>query len=152
MTVLTPLCADLDNASIAFSNVKLPKSALLNRFADIEGDKYVQKVEGMPVFHMIGQRLFTGRVAVAQAALEFRKSLFDMTKSYADSKKCWSPTGEPSLSSIPQLKDIFIENHKSLDILEAFVGKCEKQLSDCLTSGSLPSLQLVNAIAVAKVS
>jgi len=142
---------DLDNASIAFSNVKLPKSALLNRFADIEGDKYVQKVEGMPVFHMIGQRLFTGRVAVAQAALEFRKSLFDMTKSYADSKKCWSPTGELSLSSIPQLKDIFIENRKSLDTLEAFVGKCEKQLSDCLTSGSLPSLQLVNAIAVAKV-
>ena len=31
---------------------------------------------------MIGQRLFTGRVAVAQAALEFRKRIFEMTKQY----------------------------------------------------------------------
>ena len=35
---------DLDNASIGFENVALPKDALLNRFADIEGDEYVQKV------------------------------------------------------------------------------------------------------------
>jgi hypothetical protein len=38
------------------------------RYADIEGSEYVQKVKGMPVFHMIGQRLFTGRVAVAQVS------------------------------------------------------------------------------------
>jgi hypothetical protein len=31
--------------------------ALLNRFADIEGEEYVQKIKGMPVFHMIGQVL-----------------------------------------------------------------------------------------------
>jgi acyl-CoA oxidase len=64
---------DLDNAAIAFHGVRLPRSALLNRFADIEGGEYVQKVKGMPVFHMIGQRLFSGRVAVAQAALGFRE-------------------------------------------------------------------------------
>jgi hypothetical protein len=38
---------DLDNASIGFQNVTLPKTALLNRFADIEGDEYVQ-VGGLP--------------------------------------------------------------------------------------------------------
>ena len=54
----------------------------------------MQKVKGMPVFHMIGQRLFTGRVAVAQAALEFRRGLFDMTKKYTDTKPCWSPSGD----------------------------------------------------------
>ena len=54
----------------------VPQSSLLNRYADIittasseekgqgGGCRYVQKVKGMPVFHMIGQRLFTGRVAV----------------------------------------------------------------------------------------
>lgn len=55
------------------------------------------------MFHMIGQRLFTGRVAVAQAALEFRRGLFDMTKKYADKKPCWAPSGEPMLSNIPQV-------------------------------------------------
>jgi hypothetical protein len=32
---------------------------------------------------MIGQRLYTGRVAVAQAALEYSKTLFDVTKQYS---------------------------------------------------------------------
>eukprot|EP00959_Pyramimonas_sp_CCMP1952_P143062 2995040-Pyramimonas_sp.AAC.1 len=65
---------DLDNAWIMFNNVKVPKSTLLNRYADICNGKYVAKDSSRPVFHMIGQRLFTGRVAVAQAALEFRRT------------------------------------------------------------------------------
>lgn len=142
---------DLDNAAIGFQNVKVPKNALLNRFADIEGDEYVQKVKGMPVFHMIGQRLFTGRVAVAQAALEFRRGLFDLTKKYTDKKPCWAPTGEPHLSQIPQLKAIFAENEKKLNFLDSFVGKCEAELSNSLKENKLPSIDLVEAIAVAKV-
>jgi hypothetical protein len=51
---------------VNFDQVVVPKSALLNRYADVEGGRYVQKVGGMPVFHMIGQRLFTGRVAVSE--------------------------------------------------------------------------------------
>jgi hypothetical protein len=59
------------NEQVHFDKVRVPKSALLNRYADVEqnGDgskaQYVQKVKGLPVFHMIGQRLFTGRVAVS---------------------------------------------------------------------------------------
>lgn len=45
---------------------RLPNDSLLNRYADIIDGVYTQKVKGLPVFHMIGQRLFTGRVAVAQ--------------------------------------------------------------------------------------
>jgi acyl-CoA oxidase len=142
---------DLDNAAIGFDNVKLRKEALLNRFADIDGEEYVQKVQGMPVFHMIGQRLFTGRVAVAQAALEFRRGLFEMTKKYTDKKPCWAPTGEPVLSHIPQLKAIFAENERKLNFLDSFVGKCEAELSANLKANKLPSIQLVEAIAVAKV-
>jgi len=142
---------DLDNAGIGFDKVVLPRTALLNRFADIEGDQYVQKVKGMPVFHMIGQRLFTGRVAVAQAALEFRRGLFELTQKYAENKQCWAPAGEPVLSEIPQLKAIFKENEEKASALEAFVGKCETQLSAHLKEDTLPGLDLVNAIAVAKV-
>jgi len=142
---------DLDNAWISFNNVTLPKSALLNRYADIDGTNYIQKVKGVPVFHMIGQRLFTGRVAVAQAALEFRRSLFSSTKSYADKKECWDPRKNRLLSSLPQLKSLFEENEANQTRMDAFVGKCETEMCTALKSNSMPSFKLVEAIAVAKV-
>lgn len=142
---------DLDNAWIAFDHVRLPKSSLLNRYADIVNGEYIQTVKNMPVFHMIGQRLFTGRVAVAQAALEFRRRIFDMTKEYTDAKTCWSPSGDVPLSSIPQLKSLYNEAEIKASEVEAFVTNCEVELTKALKSGSLPSLELVEAIAVAKV-
>ena len=142
---------DLDNAWIAFDNVVVPKAALLNRYADVEGEEYVQKVEGVPVFHMIGQRLFTGRVAVAQAALEFRRSVFAQTQRFTDLKDCWCPTGTRTLSSMPQLSTLYTANEASLKRLDAFVRKCEAELSVCLKGGTMPALGLVEAIAVAKV-
>lgn len=143
---------DLDNAAIAFDHVRIPKSSLLSRFADIDSNgKYVQKVEGIPVFHMIGQRLFTGRVAVAQAAMAFRHGLFDRTKEFSDHKKCWSPKGDTCLSDIPHIKALYEAADQEAQVLDAFVGECEKRLCDCLRNDKLPSLDLVEAIAVAKV-
>lgn len=143
---------DLDNAAIAFDNVTLPKSSLLSKFAYIEkGEKYVQKVEGLPVFHMIGQRLFTGRVAVAQAAMAFRHGLFEKTKAFTDAKKCWAPKGELVLSGIPQLKALFEEEEVEAAALDSFVRECERRLCECLRNDTLPSLDLVEAIACAKV-
>ena len=144
---------DLDNAWIHFNNVRLPQDSLLSRFAAIEDGAYVQKVKGLPVFHMIGQRLFTGRVAVAQAALQFRRSLFATTKQYTDNKQVWAPAGthETSLSSIPQVRALFEEERSKGEVMDAFLRKCEAQLCDALRSRQLPSIELVQAIAVAKV-
>jgi hypothetical protein len=77
---------------------------------------------------MIGQRLFTGRVAVAQAALEFKRRLFDMTKEYTDSKTCWSPAGEIPLSSIPQLKSLYEKSSKQGAVLDEFVWCLRKRI------------------------
>ena len=55
---------------------RLPKDSLLNRYADIVDGVYTQKVKGLPVFHMIGQRLFTGRVAVAQVRFDWAIQIF----------------------------------------------------------------------------
>jgi len=143
---------DLDNASIAFDHVKIPKSSLLSRFADIdENGQYKQKIEGLPVFHMIGQRLFTGRVAVAQAAMAFRHGLFDRTKAFSDHKTCWSPHGDTYLSNIPHIQSLYNKANQEAHVLDAFVGECEKRLCDCLRHDTLPSMDLVEAIAVAKV-
>ena len=147
---------DLDNAWIAFNNVHLDKSAMLNRYADLTVDengitKYIQKVKGMPVFHMIGQRLFTGRVAVAQAALIFCREIFKSTKAYTDNKECWGPQGNVPLSSLPHLNHLYEEAESTCSKIETFVNACERDLSNCLRSNSMPSVKLVEAIAAAKV-
>eukprot|EP00759_Apiculatamorpha_spiralis_P040899 PhF_6_TR39665/c1_g1_i9/m.58888/K00232/E1.3.3.6, ACOX1, ACOX3; acyl-CoA oxidase len=143
---------DLDNAWIAFNSVRIPHSALLSRFCEVTPEgRYVQKVKDLPVFHMIGQRLFTGRVAVAQAALAFRKGLFESTKATTDTKLCWSPGGDMALSAIPQLASLYDKEAKAHTLIESFVRKCETELVAVLKAGKVPSVQLVEAIAVAKV-
>ena len=90
---------DLDNAWIEFDSVKLPYSSLLDKHdgIDVRTGAYVQKntALGMNERHLtnmdrIGQRLYTGRVAVAQGAHEFRKRLFYKTKAFADQKETWN--------------------------------------------------------------
>jgi len=155
---------DLDNAWIAFDNVVVPKHALLNKYADVEEGKYIQKKKNTPVFHMIGQRLFSGRIAVAQAALTFRRKLFEKTRTYTDSKLCWDASdskritdsaaeteyGSP-LSKIPQLDALYRESEGRALVLEQFAAQCEKGLNETLRSHTLPSITLIEAIAVLKV-
>jgi len=142
---------DLDNAWISFDGVRLPKSSLLNKYCDIVDNKYVALVQDRPVFHMIGQRLFTGRVAVAQAALEFTKALFHTAEEYTNEKECWSPAGQITLSQVPQLRALYKESRKTFELLDTFVGACERELTLSLRDNTLPPLKLVEAIAVAKV-
>ncbi|KAH8072466.1 acyl-CoA oxidase [Aureococcus anophagefferens] len=132
---------DLDNAWIAFDNVRVPRTALLNGHCDVDEATggYVLKTQGVKPFEMIGQRLYTGRVAVAQAALAFRSQLFDVTKAYADNK------------SIPDLKALFAEADETAALLEDFVNKCEDRLAPLLRTGAVPDEELAHAIATAKV-
>ena len=148
---------DLDNAWIAFDNVRLPRSALLDAHAGIDAQgNYTQRTKGISPFEMIGQRLYTGRVAVAQAALSYCRKLFEVTRQYADNKPIWSPftragEAQPSLSSIPQLQSLYGEAEESLAELDAFVGACEKRLIPLLRVGGVPDAELAHAIATAKV-
>lgn len=129
---------DLDNAWIDFSDVRLPRSAMLRRYAEVDaGGNYEIKGSVRP-FDMIGQRLYTGRVAVAQAALEYRRTLFKRTKEYSDSKRTFAFKGEPVLSDIPQLNALYEENDKRQAALDEYVGKVRmlrRRRSLVLTSG-----------------
>lgn len=58
----------------------------------------------------------------------------------------------PTLSDIPQLKALYEETEKEAASVEAFVNKCEVELSEALESDAMPSKSLVEAIAVAKVT
>jgi len=144
---------DLDNAWIAFDGVSLPRSALLSRYAQVSSDgTYSLASEAVKPFEMIGQRLYTGRIAVAQAALSYRRKLFEDTKAYADAKPIPSFSGAPlTLSSIPQLASLFEEAEATASALEKYVASCEEEMTPLLRNGGVPSDDLAHRIATAKV-
>eukprot|EP00746_Dinoflagellata_sp_MGD_P167175 gnl/MRDRNA2_/MRDRNA2_97596_c0_seq1.p1 gnl/MRDRNA2_/MRDRNA2_97596_c0~~gnl/MRDRNA2_/MRDRNA2_97596_c0_seq1.p1 ORF type:complete len:480 (-),score=107.86 gnl/MRDRNA2_/MRDRNA2_97596_c0_seq1:287-1726(-) len=144
---------DLDNAWIAFDGARVPASALLDRYAGIN-DKgvYSQQKKGMHTMEQVGQRLFTGRVAVAEAALEFGRDLFAKTREYTDSKTCWAPKGmRPPLSMLPQLSTLYDEAEEAFDYVEKYLTTCEQQLVQCLRQDRIPAPPLIEAIGIAKV-
>jgi len=145
---------DLDNAWISFDDVELPRSALLSRYAHVSAEgQYRQTSEGIKPFSMIGQRLYTGRVAVAQAALTYCRTLYEDTKRYTDAKPIPAFGGDElaTLSTIPQLRSLYAQAEATLDALDAFVGACEADLVPLLRGGLVPPDELAHQIAVAKV-
>ena len=143
---------DLDNAWVKFDNVKVPKQSLLNRYGDVIDDEYVPAVKGVRTMDMIGQRLFTGRVAVAQAALIFAAKLFADTRRYSDAKPCTMRNGvRPELSQVPQLAALYDEADARLSATRDFVDACEAELRRSLVKNETPGSALTRAIAVAKI-
>eukprot|EP00933_Yihiella_yeosuensis_P079762 TRINITY_DN93176_c0_g1_i1.p1 TRINITY_DN93176_c0_g1~~TRINITY_DN93176_c0_g1_i1.p1 ORF type:complete len:471 (+),score=96.47 TRINITY_DN93176_c0_g1_i1:78-1490(+) len=143
---------DLDNAWIAFSNVWLPKTALLSKYGEIVNDKYEQKVQGIRTMDMIGQRLYTGRTVIARSAIVFSRMLYASTRDYTDKKKCWAPKGATMhLSEIPQLQALYVEADQTLAAVDRFVSIVESRLSECLRKEQIPPADLTEAVAAAKV-
>ena len=94
------VCNDLDNAWIAFDGVRVPRSALLDGQCSLDAAGTYQAAAGVHPMEMIGQRLFTGRVAVAQSALVFGPS-----SAGARIRRQWIVLGAGAarLSLLPQL-------------------------------------------------
>ena len=97
------------------------------------------------------------RDMLAQAAMAFRHGLYNRTKAFSDQKKCWAPPSKDGtskdvfLSDIPHIKALFERASAEADELDAFVAECERRLAECLRHDTLPTLDLVEAIACAKV-
>eukprot|EP00929_Paragymnodinium_shiwhaense_P058480 TRINITY_DN29281_c0_g1_i1.p1 TRINITY_DN29281_c0_g1~~TRINITY_DN29281_c0_g1_i1.p1 ORF type:complete len:471 (+),score=140.20 TRINITY_DN29281_c0_g1_i1:68-1480(+) len=146
---------DLDNAWIGFHSMRVPHDTLLSKYCEVQpgnGGTYVSKAKGFNNMAMIGQRLYSGRVAVGQAALNFSRSLFQMTKQYSDSKACWAPGGGTApLTNVPQLGALYVRADKRFERVEAFLGECERRLAAHLRKSELPNQELQEAIAVAKI-
>jgi len=146
---------DLDNAWIAFHSLRVPHSTLLCRYGEVKpgnGGTYISKAKGFTNMMMIGQRLFTGRIAVAQCALAYTRRLFETTRSYSDAKMCWGPKGNTSLTKVPQLGGLYKRAEQKLTRLDSFVAECQKQLSIHLQAGTMPPIKLQDAIACCKIS
>lgn len=146
---------DLDNAWIAFNKMRVPHSTLLNRYCDVtpgNGGTYVSKAKGFTNMMMIGQRLFTGRVAVGQAALTFTRKLYESTREYSDGKVCWGPKGTSNLTKVPQLDALYKHADRKLNRLDSYLAECERLLSKHLVDDTVPPIKLQDAIACSKIA
>jgi acyl-CoA oxidase len=144
---------DLDNAWIEFDGFRCGRGCLLNRYADVQetNGAYVRKGGDVNQMSAIGQRLFTGRIAVAKAALTFCEEVFEHTKRYSDAKLCAMRGTNKTLSHVPQLKALYEEAENRLKKVDAFVTFCKKRLSQVLKVRETPSVELQTAIAVCKI-
>lgn len=101
---------------------------------------------------VIGQRLLTGRMCIAEAALVFARTLFRTAREYSDSKSVWNPADSNAiLSDVPQLAALYERADRDLTEMEEFVGEIESRLCECLSESRIPSAELVEAIAVCKI-
>lgn len=142
---------DLDNARVWFNNVILPKNSLLNKFSDISNNQYVQVRQEKMRIEVIGQRLLTGRLCIAEAALISARVLHMKTEKYAREKICNGLAGETSLYSMPQVRSVFEESYTAIDEMVGFVAAIEARLCTHLRNGTIPDADLVDAISVAKI-
>jgi len=87
----------VDNGRIAFDRVRVPREALLDRFATVAADgAYTSPIAspGKRFFTMLGT-LVGGRVSVALAALSAAKSALCIAVRYGDRRRQFGAAGEP---------------------------------------------------------
>jgi acyl-CoA oxidase len=92
---------------------------------------------------VIGQRLLTGRLVIAEAALVGLRCLLTKTHAYCKEKKVNGLAGQkPALAELPQLRTLFSTAYRSLDELEAFCAGVERQMTRCVKANSIPEEQV----------
>jgi len=145
---------DLDNARLFFEKVEIPLSGLLQRYCTIDEKtgEYKQTTSERMRIEVIGQRLLTGRLAIAEMATEGVKKIFLSVKQYTDNKKIHpAPGQEYPLSDVPQLKAVYSEGLYKLTRMQDYAFSVEKSLCECLRANKVPGRRLVEEIAVAKI-
>ncbi|HIW96120.1 MAG TPA: acyl-CoA oxidase, partial [Candidatus Corynebacterium gallistercoris] len=83
----------VDNGTLSFDNVRVPREALLNRFADVdEAGNYTSDIENpnRRFFTMLGA-LVRGRVTVGAAAGSAARTALDIGVSYANLRRQFAP-------------------------------------------------------------
>jgi len=145
---------DLDNARLNFDHMELGLECLLQRYSTVEAStgKYVQKTKEKMRIEVIGQRLITGRLAIAQMACIGVRKIFDSCEKYASQKQIHPAPGVSyPLAQVPQLAEAFRDGKRNLARMSAYAYEVEKDLCNCLRRNEVPGRRLVEEVATAKI-
>ena len=149
---------DLDNARLSFGEgCFLPRGALLGRFCAVSpAGAYESRAPNGASrlkIEVIGQRLLTGRLCIASAALVATRVLFARTRAYTDARRVagQDPAKGECMTTLPQLADLYARTDAEISRMERFCAVVEAELSAHLRAGTTPPDALVEAIGVAKI-
>lgn len=142
---LTP--PGLDNAVITFNHVRIDPSALLGASLARDGS-YQSNFPGAGGFLHMAQRLLSGRIALAGAALGIVRQVCVECEEYAQQRVV--PVGRDvgvPLAQLPSFRDTVVRVKHRFLTLSAFVEDLENRyVSDATIADAL-----VEAVAVAKI-
>ncbi|MCB9384881.1 MAG: acyl-CoA dehydrogenase family protein [Bryobacterales bacterium] len=135
----------VDNGRLWFDSVRVPRTNLLNRFADItpEGE-YVSPIASPSkrFFTMIGT-LVAGRVSVALASLSAMKSGLTIAVRYGEARRQFGPEGQPEVRLLdylthqrrllPRVAEAYALDFGLKYLLERFVNKTDEDAREIET-------------------
>eukprot|EP00615_Pteridomonas_danica_P000841 CAMPEP_0114354888 /NCGR_PEP_ID=MMETSP0101-20121206/19809_1 /TAXON_ID=38822 ORGANISM="Pteridomonas danica, Strain PT" /NCGR_SAMPLE_ID=MMETSP0101 /ASSEMBLY_ACC=CAM_ASM_000211 /LENGTH=522 /DNA_ID=CAMNT_0001496565 /DNA_START=18 /DNA_END=1583 /DNA_ORIENTATION=- len=131
----------LDNAEISFSEFRIPRTALLNRFCSLErgsDGSYVYQThlpEGVPrMLDLLIFRLLTGRIQLSEGTIAHAQYRLRKNWDYCQHRELWrgrKPKGK-MMAEMPLIKAAFRDYGRTLAIINTFIANTREIVADSI--------------------
>ena len=127
----------LDNAAITFTDFRIPRTALLNRFCrlDKSGAYATELPKGVPrMLDLLLLRLLTGRIQLSEGTIAHALTRLRHSWAYCRERELWrgrKPEGK-KMSEMPLVASAFRDYGRCLGIINAFIADTREVVADSI--------------------